>query len=236
MSPIDGNEFSRTATASPVWSQAIALGTRFQARKGAVIMPAGEPVEQLYYIESGEIRMENIHESGIEKTYWYIGEKSLFGETPFFHRMKNLLSAVCTRETVYYVFSRRVLYEKVFPQYPELLEDILYNMAVKIRVLTNQIATLSMDDLASRLCKYFQLHLNHDAQGTLYTVPGINQQALANLLGVHRVTCNRVLRDLEKKGIISEYSAQRINILDEEFFRRCAGTDFQEENNERGKA
>jgi CRP-like cAMP-binding protein len=98
------------------------------------------------------------------------------------------------------------------------------SLASKVRVLCNQSASLCLDDLASRICKF--LHLRLDNQGIRekvpYVCPGLNQQDLANLLGVHRVTLNKALRELEKARIISPYSRDEVYILDMKRFRNVA--------------
>jgi len=48
--------------------------------------------------------------------------------------------------------------------------------------------------------------------------PGLNQQDLANLLGVHRVTLNKSLRELEKSGVLGPYSRDEVYILDRKRF------------------
>lgn len=217
---LHNDEFARTSAVSPAWKNLCHLGNIVRYPKNSVVFRAGDTVDALYYVLKGEVRMESLHMDGAEKTYWYIGEGCVFGETPLFHRIPSRLTVVflCPGEVC--VFSRKVLLGQIFAQYPEITEDMFRNMACKIRVLTNQIATLSMDGLAVRICKYLQLHLSRDETGKLISRPRINQQGLANLLGVHRVTCNRVLRNLERGGIISEFCRETVYILDEEAFQR----------------
>jgi len=50
--------------------------------------------------------------------------------------------------------------------------------------------------------------------GPLVVSPVLNQQELANLLGVHRVTLNKCLRELEKAGVLGPYSRDEVYILD----------------------
>lgn len=50
--------------------------------------------------------------------------------------------------------------------------------------------------------------------------PGLNQQELANLLGVHRVTLNKALRELEREAVLGPYSRDEVYIVDMERFSR----------------
>ena len=181
-------------------------------------MSPGDTGQYLFYLLEGAVRMESFDAAGNSKIYWYVEPGCLFAEVPLFHQQTSRLRAVTTCSSKVCLFSRDVLFQTIFPQYPEAVEDMLRSLAWKIRVLTNQIATLSLDDLSVSICKFLLLHATRDVSGTLVADPGISQQALASLLGVHRVTCNRVLRDLEKRGIISEYRQKGVVILDEDLF------------------
>ncbi len=95
------------------------------------------------------------------------------------------------------------------------------SLASKVRVLCNQSVSLSLDNLCSRICKY--LHLRRQGEGGKFLScvnPGLNQQDLANLLGVHRVTLNKALRKLEKARILGPYSRDEVYLLDMEFFEK----------------
>src|SRR5574344_287077 len=139
------------------------MGTERRFPKGADLMEM-DSCGCLYYIAQGEVRMELTHQSGAGKICWYMDAGSLLGEVPLFHDIPSLLRAVCVRPCVVYAFSREVFLEKICPQSPLLMQDMFRNLAIKIRVLLNQVSTLALDDLTARICKYFQLHLEHDAE------------------------------------------------------------------------
>lgn len=115
-----------------------------------------------------------------------------------------------------YAFSRKCVLNEILPQNPELTAALFRTLAIKVRVLINQTVCLSLDDLPARICKY--LNLRREAQilkdGPLVVCPVLNQQELASLLGVHRVTLNKSLRELEKAGVLGPYSRDEVYILD----------------------
>ncbi len=208
--------FARTMRASPLWKDVMHLAVRRSLPRGTVVMPAGEQVNALYYVEQGEVRIDMHAPGGMEKIFCYIGPDCLFGESPFFLEKPYFLSATCVQPTILQVFTREVLNEKIFPKSPELVQELFRALAFKLQVLINQIALLGMDPMVVRVCKYLRLNLSRDDEGRLYSVPGIPQHELANLLGMHRVSCNRILKGLEKEGVISEYSPERVWIYRED--------------------
>ncbi|MFQ9867016.1 MAG: helix-turn-helix domain-containing protein [Bilophila wadsworthia] len=51
--------------------------------------------------------------------------------------------------------------------------------------------------------------------------PGLNQQELANLLGVHRVTLNKALRELEREAVLGPYCGMRCTSWIWNVFTNC---------------
>ena len=218
--PFNKEEFTRTSTASPAWRKVLHLGMERRFPKGASL-PDGLASGCLYFIAQGEVRMELLSNHGTGKICWYIDAGSILGEAPLFHKMPGLLHTVCVRPCVMYAFTREVFLGEICRQYPDLMEDMFRSLAVKVRVLLNQVSTLALDELPARICKYFRLHMERNADG-IFTRPLLSQSELANLLGVHRVTCTRVLLDLKKRGVIGEFKRDCVRIFDEAELERLA--------------
>ena len=108
---------------------------------------------------------------------------------------------VAASDCIAYSFSRQCVMSEILPRHPDLMLALLKTLALKVRILSNQTVCLSLDDLSSRICKFLHLRQNEQDQegGAQFVSPGLNQQELANLLGVHRVTLNKALRELERK-------------------------------------
>ena len=208
--------FARIQQASELWKGVFDLSTPRNFKKGELVIRDGTLVSSIYYILEGEVRMDMVNENGADKIYWYFGPDTLLGEPALFLQRPSILYGVCTKPTKALVFSRNVIFERIIPHHRELVLALFHEMAVKMRLLINQIAVLGMDHTAARVCKYLRTNLSRDASGGLYSIPGITQRELAKLLGMHRVTCGRVLKELKEKGVIGEYSAARVDIYDED--------------------
>ena len=85
-------------------------------------------------------------------------------------------------------------------------------------MLSNQSVELSLKELPARICRFLYMRIPTDTSGQTdrWVQPALNQQELASLLGVHRVTLNKALRELEKEGILGPYSKNEVCILDRE--------------------
>ncbi|NCC76464.1 MAG: Crp/Fnr family transcriptional regulator [Clostridia bacterium] len=209
-------EFSRIPPEAQCWRTVLSQGRRMKFLKGARISPQATNGSSLFFLDSGEIWLTRSTLDGREKIIWRIGSDSLFGETPFFDELPARSAMVAAMNSTVYAFTRKCVLEEILPRHPDLMAALFRTLAIKVRVLINQAVSLSLDELPLRICKYLQLRQEVVTykDGPLVVRPGLNQQELANLLGVHRVTLNKALRELEKAGILGPYSRDEIYILD----------------------
>ena len=161
---------------------------------------------------------------GREKILMSMRSGTVTGETPFFDEVPARSSIVAGTDCVVYAFSHHCVMYEIFPNYPELTLALLHSLASKVRVLCNQSVSLSLEGLPPRICRLLHLRLRHGGQGLPdpRILPGLNQQELASLLGVHRVTLNKTLRELERESVLGPYSRDEVYIVDMDRFRELA--------------
>lgn len=215
-------EFTHIPPEAGVWRKVLHLGSRLLFPKGAEIMHGGQIGAYLYFVDRGEVRLMRTTLDGREKILMSMREGSVTGETPFFDDVPACSSIVAATDCVVYAFSRDCVLHDILPHHPDLTWALLHSLASKVRVLCNQSVSLSLADLPARICRFLHLRLKEGESGHPSVSPGLNQQELANLLGVHRVTLNKALRELEKESILGPYSKEEVYIVDMERFRRLA--------------
>ncbi|MDY0275499.1 MAG: Crp/Fnr family transcriptional regulator [Desulfomicrobium sp.] len=217
-------EFCHIPAQATCWRKVLSLGRRMKFCKGAQVYPGSSGARTLFFLDQGEVWLVRSSLDGREKIIWSTGPDSLFGETPFFDELAPRSSMVAASDCMVYVFSRQCVLSEILPHNPDLMLALFRTLAMKVRILSNQTVSLSLDDLSSRICKFLHLRQNEQVQerGGQFVFPGLNQQELANLLGVHRVTLNKALRELEKAGILGPYARNEVYILDETRFRELA--------------
>lgn len=212
-------EFTQIPPEADVWRRVLHLGGRLTFRRGTAIMHGGQNSAYLYFIQQGEVRLMRTTLDGREKIIMSMPAGCITGETPFFDEVPSRSSLVAATDCVIYAFSQDCVRQEIIPHHPELTLALLHSLASKVRVLCNQSVSLSLEELPSRICRFLHLRMG---EGTARIVPGLNQQELANLLGVHRVTLNKALRELEKEAILGPYSRDEVYILDGERFHELA--------------
>ena len=124
------------------------------------------------------------------------------------------------KASVLYRFSKECVYKVLVPQYPDIALCLLRSLARKTRLFANQSVTLSVRELPIRICRFLRLQASMLPDGSMdrRIVPELNQQELASLLGVHRVTLNKAMRDLERDGVIGPYSRHEVYVLNTQHF------------------
>lgn len=212
----EGQEFARITLDNAPWRSVLHLATALDFAKDEAVIPEDAPPLFLYFLERGEVRMLRGDPGGQEKTLWYVDPGHLFGETPLLDCRTSRNRHVCTRPSRVYAFRRETVLDEIFPTRPDLMLNLMETLACKVRILSNQIVGMSLDELPDRICRYLHLHAERlgERDGETVLNPRLNQQELAQLLGVHRVTLNKALRDLEHEGVLGGYRRDEVRVLD----------------------
>lgn len=192
------------------WEQVLHLGRKKNYQKNCIIIGSGELVKELHYLQTGKVSFLSANSCGEEKIVWYISQGNLFGEIVFFDGEKSSNYFVSDEDCTVYTFDKRTVMEKILLNYPDILENMLYTLSKKARILTGQINDLSLNTPKMRVYKM----LYHLFASTRNKELCVSQQELASLLGIHRVTLNQILVSLKKQGVIQQDSRKRRIIVD----------------------
>ena len=209
--------FSELRDLNPEWRSVLSLGVRYTYPKGTML----EWKDALSFLDAGKIRLMHVSPEGTEKVMWYIAPGCLFGETPFLDPLESQGFAVCVEPCVVYTFSRECVLGTLYRTRPDLIANLLHSMARKIRIMSGQAMSLFLDDVPIRVCKFLAQRLVPESK-PLLAHPGISQQEMSSLLGVHRIHLYRVLKQQEEEGLLGPFSKDGVVILDEERFMKLA--------------
>lgn len=210
--------FSELRDVNSAWRSVLQYGILKKYAAKAHIKQA----DTIYFVHRGQIRLTHYTVDGMEKILWYINEGCLFGEARFFDPAPVLDTYfVCCTPCEVYSFSRACLCNEVWPEHPELKDDMMHGMARKLRVLASQASSLYVDDVLARVCKFLSLRLVPNSV-PLIAKPCVSRQEMASLLGVHRVTLYKVLRQQEEEGLWGTFSRHGVVILQPEKFQAIA--------------
>lgn len=195
------------------WRAALHNGARHKWPKGHTGMMGKE----LYFLDTGCVNLRQFDFAGNEKILWYIRDNCIFGEAPFFcHAGFSYSHFTCAEECVIYSFEEAQL-KRFMPQYPELYPNLVNSMAYKMRILAHQTASLILDSLLVRLCKFISLHLIPGSDPLTAQID-IPKQEIANIIGANRISLYKILKDQEEQGLWSAFKHGRIVIYNPDLF------------------
>lgn len=209
-------DFWRIRAKDTAWGDVLHLASSRKYAKGEVIIRAGEMVDSLFYLESGEVRMIRTSMEGSEKILMYIEEGTLFGETPFFTGQPILSTFVCSQPATIWRFSRQSVFADLLPNHPEIVTSLLHTFATKVSTLSNQSASMGLQNVGERLCTFLYVTSGDSmfSKDQVELTLSMKMRDIANLLGVHRTTLYKAIRDLEKDGIFENFTKDSVLIAD----------------------
>lgn len=185
---------------------------------------------EMYFLVSGRVRLMALAPDGSEKTLWYLGDGSCFNETPLFLAgERNVVleqSEVrfyhdCAEDCYICVFSREDV-QRLGMKNPELLFNLCKGYSLKVALLSKSVVSLRMESQLTRICKFLASRLVMDTN-PLRARRDISYREMADLLGMHRITLYKVMRQAQAQGLFSfDKKSDEIFILKpDEFYREA---------------
>lgn len=173
---------------------------------GQIIFIRNEEAKNLYFIQSGLIRVYLPYTDGTERTLCYFSGNTIIGEDAF---TCPSLRIVCTNSlfnTHVYKLSADELIRQAM-QSKELIRGILSFFMHKITLLHSWIFYAQFPKNEEKLaCLLYTLSLSEPAIQ-------LSHHQLASVTGMSRITTTRILNSFARKGLIS-VRYKKIEILD----------------------
>ncbi|HPH96764.1 MAG TPA: Crp/Fnr family transcriptional regulator [Anaerolineaceae bacterium] len=205
----------------PSWPSALHLGIRRRIPRGSEIFEPEAQTKGIFFITEGMVEIYLNTLQGPEQTLYFVGSKCIFGEVSCFVSGETSEASVRAREDcTLYFFSLETLQGPIARQFPNLLLELVQAAAYKIRGYSVLLHDSRENDQTVRVVKmilnlisYKGLKPGKDEKRVILK-PGMTQNDVAHLLGVHRVTVTKVIKTLKDKGIIKQFTRNKLEILD----------------------
>jgi CRP-like cAMP-binding protein len=182
---------------------------------GTRLLAPGGPVEWIGLIEYGEVELS--HRSGVRRMVLQIlRDGDLLGDVPYFCRLPSPYTARTLTEVMLIRLEREDL-EALLASHPMIAQRFLYSLASRLERMQRRLLQLTGGELRTQVAS-----LLLDEAGADSGPVGLPQATLAELLGARRPSVNRVLKELEAKGMI-RLAYRRVDILDAGALTRVAG-------------
>lgn len=188
---------------------------------GSLIITEGSKGETLFVLKRGAAKVTRESEDGREVILAFLNVGDIFGELSILDGRERSANVVTLAETEVFTLDRRE-FLGLLSGFPALSAQLLQELARRIRASDQQIEYLALRDSESRvllaLGRLADQMSTSEKPSYVMEVKLPVQQDLANMAGTSRETVSRVLRSLEKKGIISR-SLGKVQLHDFQVFQ-----------------
>lgn len=190
--------------------------TRKEFGKKEVIFHQGDPGEEFMILTSGSVKVELMNAEGKELTltiltpYQFLGELALLDDVP-------RSATVISMEQSELLSINKRDFARILETLPRMSIPMLRQLTRRVRVLTDDIASMAFLDSYSRVTRKL-LNLAEEmgepaVNGHILIDRPLTHQQLANLVGTTRETVTKILNEMKDNGLLS-IRRHRITILD----------------------
>lgn len=177
----------------------IAQGSLLHFPKKQVIFRIGTFPEKLHYILSGMVRVVELSKDSERLVLFNVMQRRFVCDVRFLAELPLTFQVESLTNITMVAFSRETVYQ-LMSEDPDFRKTLFLGIAEKMRKFGENMIKTAYDNNQSRLLTLLE-HSVIKEDGT--RIVAMSQQELAEHLGVHRVTINRILRRLQAQGRIS---------------------------------
>jgi CRP/FNR family cyclic AMP-dependent transcriptional regulator len=179
--------------------------------RGSFILRAGEETDALYIILSGRAKVLIPDEEGHEVILSVIGPHEFFGEMGLLDDLPRSAS-VETLEACETLRLSKAGFTNMLKDNFELAMLIIRNLVRRLRDADRKIESLALIDVYGRVARLL-IDMAQNVEGKWIVEHAPPKQEIARMIGASREMVSRVVKDLNKKGLIRA-EKRRIHILD----------------------
>ena len=171
---------------------------------GRSIFAQADPTDRMFLLKAGRVRLTKLLEDGTEftldirKAGDFLGENMLSEETTY------PVTAWCMEETLTCGFTKE-RFERLVLDHPRIGLQVMKNLSKRISSLATRLESMSLTHLGDRLYQVLRsMALEHGVKsqdGLVIEFP-LTHEDLAFLVGAHRVSVTRALKELKKAGSV----------------------------------
>jgi len=183
--------------------------------RNEVVFHRDDPAAHLYLIATGTVKITVEEEGGQEVVIALVRGGDVFGELALFDESTRSASVIALTETTAFTLAARDFMD-VLQHNPAAMRQLLALLARRIRHSTEHIEDLVFLDLPGRVAKC--LIDQNELIGSSGRVD-LTQEEIASFVGATRVAVNRVLVELERRGLV-KLGRGHVELLDLDLLKK----------------
>jgi CRP/FNR family transcriptional regulator len=179
--------------------------------KGRLIFSEGEIKTALYIVFTGKVKVFKLSQEGKEQIIHLYGPRNLFAEVSIFEEKSMPANCAAVEKTTLIELPKKSLLTLIHND-PNIAFKMLAMQAKRMRLLTQKIENLTLQDANQRLVHYLISQVKEsDTMPATFTL-NISKTTLALLLGISRENLSRLLKKLQASKLIA-VNRQKFTLL-----------------------
>ena len=175
-----------------------------EVRRREVLYLPGDAGDRIYLLKRGVVKISALQEDGREVLLALLRKGEVFGEEAVLDDSPRDHVAEAYEDALVCIITRQDFMD-MLRSHPELVFKVTKLIGLRLKTFRTRVEHLlfkgASQRLASTLLELAHEHGISDAQGVLVPLR-LNQQDLANLIGVTRESVNLALSDFRRRGLV----------------------------------
>ena len=178
----------------------VSVVTRRSAPRGSVIMAAGDPIDSLYIVISGRLKVMMGDAEGKEVILSLIGPGEFFGEMGLIDDSPRSASVITIEPCELLSVTKRDFKNCLAGNF-EMSMTVMRGLVRRLREADRKIGSLALLDVYGRVARLL-LDMSEEVNGQKTVTKRLPKQDIAKMIGASREMVSRVMKDLQMGGYI----------------------------------
>jgi CRP/FNR family cyclic AMP-dependent transcriptional regulator len=173
---------------------------RRTAPRASAVMHEGDPVDSLYIVVSGRLKVMMGEADGKETILSIIGPGEFFGEMGLIDDNPRSASVVAIEPCELLAITKHA-FRKCLVENADLAMAVMRVLVRRLREADRKIGSLAMLDVYGRVARLL-LDISENVNGRRVVTKRLTKQDIAKMVGASREMVSKVMRDLQTSGYI----------------------------------
>ena len=178
----------------------VSVVTRRSVPRASVIMAAGDPVDSLYLVVSGRLKVMMGDADGGEVILGLIGAGEFFGEMGLIDDSPRSASVITLEPCELLSVTKRD-FKRCLAENFEMSMTVMRSLVHRLREADRKIGSLALLDVYGRVARLL-LDMSEVVDGQKTVTRRLPKQDIAKMVGASREMVSRVMKDLKMGGYI----------------------------------
>jgi len=174
--------------------------TRKSAPRSTTIMAGGDPIDSLYIVLSGRLKVMMSDSEGKEVILTILGPGEFFGEMGLIDDEPRS-ATVMTIEPCELLSIAKRDFKKCLAENFEMAMAVMRSLVKRLREADRKIGSLALLDVYGRVARLL-LDMSENVDGEKVVTKRLPKQDIAKMIGASREMVSRVMKDLQTGGYI----------------------------------